>query len=304
MRRSQKKLVRLHRLVLNWYGENARRLPWRGKADPYGVLVSEVMLQQTQVNRVLIKYPQFMSLFPTLRRLASSTQREVVTAWRGMGYNNRAVRLHRLARHIIEQRNGRWPADVEGLRELPGVGRYTAHAMMVFAFRKEVPVVDVNIRRVLSRLFWKMPDTASVRDEKEIWTIARQTLPDGLAYDWNQALMDLGSSICTARAPACVRCPVRTVCASSGRMERPRGRKALPEPSRRGIPNRVFRGRIIEALRPGRSGLTLGRLGRSITSDFGPKDMPWLTSLVHALQRDGLVRISRRRNASPRVSLA
>ncbi len=245
-----------------------------------------------------------MSLFPTLRRLAASSQRDVVTAWRGMGYNNRAVRLHRLARYIIGQRNGRWPDDVEGLRALPGVGRYTAHAMMVFAFRKEVPIVDVNIRRVLSRLFWKMPDTGLVRNEEEIWTTAWWILPDRRAYDWNQALMDLGSSICTARAPACIRCPVRTVCASGGRMVRPPARKGLSEPSRRGIPNRVFRGRIIEALRTGRSGLTLGRLGRSITSDFGPKDMPWLTSLIHALQRDGLVRISRRRNASPRISLA
>ncbi len=262
------------------------------------------MLQQTQVKRVLTKYPEFLALFPTLQRLANASQKDVVTAWRGMGYNNRAVRLHRLAKALVCEHKRNWPTDLPGLIALPGVGVYTAHAMMAFAFRKRVPVVDINIRRVLSRVFWRMRDTGTLRPEKEIWETAASILPPKNVYDWNQALMDLGASVCTARAPSCNACPLAGVCRSAKRM-RPRPRKPFAaEPSRKGIPNRAYRGKIIEALRSRRSGIPVSRLGPMITPDFAGKDLPWLKSLIDALATDGLVRVSRQHHGPPIVSLA
>lgn len=301
---SRVNIGQFHRRILRWYAETGRKLPWRGSITPYATLVSEVMLQQTQVHRVLVKYPRFMAHFPTVRRLAAASQRDVVAAWQGMGYNNRAVRLYRLATHIVHHRKGRWPTDLEGLQALPGVGRYTAHAMMAFAFRKNVPVVDVNVRRVLSRVLWRMRHAGDLRPENEIWDTAHRVLPQGRAYDWNQALMDLGATICTARSPRCERCPVRAVCSSTGRMTpRPR-EKSVGEPARGGIPARIYRGRVVELLRPRLSGLTYVQLSRLIASEFSHDDVRRLEPIVDSLERDGLVRVIRRRNIPSRVSLA
>ena len=279
--------------VLRWYRTHGRTLPWRSTHDPYRILLSEIMLQQTQVHRVVRVYPRFLAQFPTLRSLARAQQRDVVMAWRGMGYNNRAVRLHRLSGIVTREYGGRFPGDLKTLLKLPGIGRYTAHAILAFAFRRPVPVVDVNIRRFLSRRFWTMQTAMVTRREAEIWKIAESALPRTRAYDWNQALMDLGAAICTARTPACAVCPVRRGCLSAPFMHRRMAPRRRIEPSFAGIPNRIYRGRIIEELRSnGGSPLMIGTLGRRIFPGYSPRHRRWLASILQSLAKDGLVRLS------------
>jgi A/G-specific adenine glycosylase len=290
-------------IILRWYSRHGRNLPWRvsvgrqGQAgntnDPYRILISEIMLQQTQVARVLVKYPEFLRRFPTFRSLAVAPQRDVVLAWRGMGYNNRAVRIHKLAHAVVAHHGGRLPSDYETLRALPGVGRYTANAILSSAYRQDQPVVDVNVRRVLSRLFWKMHSTQQLQDEQETWKLATRILPHGRAYRWNQALMDLGATICTARRPHCVSCPVRRICISRTSMTQDSTYEPKREPSCNGIPNRVYRGRIVETLRGLRKkqSILLDRLGRRVYPEYSFRQRKWLEGLVSRLQRDGLLRI-------------
>jgi A/G-specific adenine glycosylase len=225
-----------------------------------------------------------------------------------MGYNNRAVRLHALAA-VLVARNMRIPRTEESLLELPGIGKYTAHAILSSVHGLPVPVVDVNIRRLLSRAFWSMRSTAEMKSEREIWPAAGRILPRRSVYDWNQALMDLGATICTARRPACHRCPLRQLCASRPSMERAgpgaHAKSKKTEPGLRGVPNRIFRGRIVEALRRSESGLVAGALGREIAEDFSAGDLPWLTGILDGLERDGLVRVMRAgAPARSRVALA
>ncbi len=252
------------------------------------------MLQQTQVARVLEKYPRFLRRFPSMHSLARAPLRDVILEWRGMGYNNRAVRLHALAATLV-RRNMSVPRSEESLLELPGIGKYTAHAILSSVHGLAVPVVDVNIRRLLSRVFWSMRSTSEMRSEKEIWLAAGRVLPRRSVYDWNQGLMDLGATICTARRPACDRCPLAGECASRLSMERARpgvrveGKKS--EPGLRGVPNRIYRGRIVEALRGSRRGLFAGALGKEIREDFSVEDLPWLAHILEGLERDGLVRV-------------
>ena len=297
-------LERLRTAVLGWYRRHGRTLPWRGDNDPYTVLISEIMLQQTQVNRVLVKLPLFLAAFPSMKDLSKAPQRAVVSAWRGMGYNNRAVRLHRLSRLVMERHRGRLPVNAEELRTLPGVGRYTSHAILAFAFRKPVPVVDVNVRRLLSRLFWRLPDTGSVRPENEIWSLAGLILPDRRQYDWNQALMDLGATVCTARSPRCTDCPVVRLCRSAGKMKPRSAASSRTESLRHGLPNRIHRGHIIDTLRGRKRPLPLTLLGPMLTPRFSAADVSWLSALVQALERDGLVTVKPGQPGVLRVSLA
>jgi A/G-specific adenine glycosylase len=325
---SKSKQRRVVSAILRWYAYHGRKLPWRlpnvvparlasasskrvgrrGQAgnitNQYRILISEIMLQQTQVSRVLVKYPEFLRSFPTMRALASARQRDVVLAWRGMGYNSRAVRLHKLAQVILTNHSGKLPPDHKTLTSLPGIGNYTANAILSSVHAMHVPIVDVNVRRVLSRLFWKMPSIQEVRDEKEIWSVASDLLPRGRGYRWNQALMDLGATICTARQPRCARCPVGPLCASRTTIRRTFTRKPKREPSFDGIPNRVYRGRIVEALR-GMQEMRLDRLGKQVCRGHSQRHRSWLRSILLGLQRDGLVDI--RGNGSPKnqlVSLA
>lgn len=290
-----------HRSLLRWYRTKRRQLVWRTTRDPYEILVSEIMLQQTQARRVQEKLPQFLKRFPTLQKLARASRADVVRAWRGMGYNNRAVRLRDLARTVLDDCGGRLPSDIETLRLLPGVGNYTAHALMCFAYGKRVPVVDVNIRRVLSRTFWKMKSIEKLRKDEQIWSLAGRILPKD-CYSWNQALMDLGATVCTARRPRCEECPVASIC-SSHHLGKPQatGRNHIPrtkmtEPTYDGIPNRIWRGRIVEALRNvnGEGSLSLFRLGRTIKHGFNKHEAQWLDGLIEGLVRDGIVHMFRK----------
>lgn len=289
------------RRILWWYRRNGRVLPWRNISNPYRILVSEIMLQQTHVRRVLVKYPEFLRRFPSVRALAAAERREVIVAWRGMGYNNRAVRLHRFAQAVAGQYRGRIPRSLDALLPLPGIGRYTAYAVLSSAFGMQLPVVDVNVQRVLSRIFWRMESLAAVRRSAEIWQLAGDLLPEGRAYDWNQALMDFGATLCTARNPDCAVCPVAGVCASRARMKSTTLRPRHPEPAMDGTPNRFYRGRIIEHLRTIKNsrGVRLDLLGRRIHPKFSRRHERWLRALVAGLQRDGLVRV--RTGGAPRT---
>jgi A/G-specific adenine glycosylase len=249
------------------------------------------MLQQTRVNRVLQKYPEFLHRFPTLKALAAARQREVVTAWQGMGYNNRAVRLHRLAILVRRDRKGKLPNSYEGLLALPGIGKYTANAVLSSTFRKRVATVDTNIRRVLSRLLWRMRSLGEVTDEQRVWSMAEALLPRRAFYEWNQALMDLGSTVCTARAPKCNECPVLHECASAKSMLRTGISQRSTEPSFLGIPNRVYRGRVIELLRnAGRAQrLSIEEIKNDLLPRNGHRNTRWLKSLLRSLEKDGLI---------------
>jgi A/G-specific adenine glycosylase len=192
------------RKLLGWYKRNARVLPWRKTRNPYAILVSEFMLQQTQVSRVLEYFPRFMARFPTIAALAGARPKAVMEEWDGLGYYARARNLHRLAREVTGLHGGTLPDKPEELRTLPGVGRYTAGAVACFAYEKPVPTVDTNVRRVLERAF----------APRDVWELAAKLVPKNgeRAWRFNQALMELGALVCTARKPKCPECPVRKDC--------------------------------------------------------------------------------------------
>ena len=204
--------------LLAWYAAQGRaHLPWRHTHDPYAVLISEVMLQQTQVERVLPKYREWMARFPTLAALAAASAGEAIQAWAGLGYNSRAVRLHAIARQAVAEYGAALPGTLEGLLALKGIGRYTAGAVACFAFGLPVATVDTNIRRVLWRVFRGIEPAewpAGERATREALRLAEWALPPERAYDWQQALMDLGATICVSRRPLCERCPLRACCAA------------------------------------------------------------------------------------------
>ncbi len=278
---------------MKWYIANGRSLPWRATKNPYPILRSEIMLQQTQVSRVLVKDPAFLRRFPSFASLARASQRDVVLAWQGMGYNNRAVRLHRLARLVIDTHRGKIPESYESLIILPGIGHYTAHALLAAVHGRDVSAVDVNIHRFLSRVFWKMDATGQMRREREVEDLANRLMPPGGGYEWNQALMDLGATICTSHRPECPRCPVQSFCKSRGSMTRRSALATRTEPALEGIPNRVYRGRIIEQLRgTGKTGsIRLDRLARRIHPGFSRRHQTWLMGLLEDLRKDQLIRV-------------
>jgi A/G-specific adenine glycosylase len=297
---SSRRKRKLHWLVSQWYEHHRRELPWRRTKDPYRVLVSEIMLQQTRVNHVAGKYWKFLKRFPTIRRLASAPTGKVIRAWSGLGYNVRAPRLHRLAKEVVEIYEGRIPDRPEALMQLPGIGRYTAHAVLSFAYHQSVPVVDTNIRRVFSRIFFRTRLSDQQIPDSLAWEIAEAILPMKRSRDWTLALMDLGSTICTGRKPECERCPLGSVCKSAYLLngERsPKQRKKI-EPTHDGIPHRIYRGRVVEVLRNlnGREWLDLRVLGKRIKTSFKPREELWLKNLLGKLEKDGLIRMSSRRS--------
>ena len=201
--------------LLAWFAEHGRDLPWRRTRDPYAILVSEVMLQQTQVARVLERYPAWLERWPTPASLASAPAADVLRAWSGLGYNRRALNLQNAARHVVEL--GEFPREIAELERLPGVGPYTARAIACFAFGAQVTALDTNVRRVLERSF----GTSDVQP------------PAGRAWDWNQALFDLGAHVCLGRVPRCDRCPLAASCPARGQTFAPLRRQSRFEGSRR-----------------------------------------------------------------------
>jgi A/G-specific adenine glycosylase len=202
------------RRLLEWYRRNGRDLPWRRTSDPYHILVSEVMLQQTQVDRVLPKYHEWLEKYPTLQALADAAEADVAETWRPLGYNVRPRRLHAIARESVERYGGELPGDEATLRSFKGIGEYTAGAVLSFAFGQRAAILDTNVARVLFRIFVGRGDLKSHAMKKHLWNVSRAVLPRRHVFDFNQALMDFGATLCTARKPGCMICPMRAGCVS------------------------------------------------------------------------------------------
>jgi A/G-specific adenine glycosylase len=264
------------------------------------------MLQQTQVDRVLPKYQQFLAAFPTLTALAEAPTADVIAAWVPLGYNMRAVRLQSIARQVISEYAGRIPDTIDALLTLKGIGRYTAGAIACFAYRKPVATVDTNIRRVLHRIFLGLEHPEPKANDAQMLTLAEQVLPHDAAYNWNQALMDLGATICTSNSPQCTQCPMQDSCQAFAEMSQyslfPSGTvlRQLRKVAEKKAPykaqpftssNRYFRGRIVDLLRalPADQRISLRELGPKIKSDFSEDELTWLQRIVAGLVKDGLL---------------
>jgi A/G-specific adenine glycosylase len=246
--------------LLKWYAGYARELPWRGLTDPYAIWISEVMLQQTRVDSVVPYFRRWMRRFPTVRILARASERDVLTLWEGLGYYSRARNLRKAARLIVRDFGGRLPSDATALRALPGIGSYTAAAIASIAFGRDEPALDGNIRRVLARLFNVRHRLDSPRGRRRLTELAATHMPTGHAGDYNQALMDLGATVCLPRQPRCAACPAARLCEARrlGIQEHlpvVRPRKLIPH---RWLAALVVkrRGRVLLAKRP-----SLGLLG-------------------------------------------
>ncbi len=228
----------LRRRLLAWYDRERRDLPWRRTRDPYAIWISESMLQQTRVETVLPYYERFLARFPDVETLADAPLDDVLGAWAGLGYYSRARNLHRAARSVVEQHAGRIPDDVEALRELPGVGRYTAGAVASIAFDRRAPVVDGNVARVLCRLHGIEGDVRGRAVQARLWEIAGELAEGPRPGDLNQALMELGATRCTPREPRCSDCPLSRDCVARARGNA----EALP------VKSRAVRQRPVEAV--------------------------------------------------------
>lgn len=202
------------RRLLRWFRRHGRDLPWRRTRNPYHVIVSEFMLQQTQVSRVEAYYQPFLERYPSIESLASAPAATVRESWDGLGYYRRAANLHRLAQEVVRERGGVIPADPADLRRLPGVGRYTAGAVASFAFERSTAAVDTNVARVIRRAFHPRAPVKAL--DKRLWDTAEQIVPrrGKSAWAFNQGIMELGALICTARVARCGQCPVRLACAT------------------------------------------------------------------------------------------
>ncbi len=202
----------LRRALLRWYREQARDLPWRRTRDPYAIWVSETMLQQTRVETVIPYYERFLARFPTVEALADAESDDLMEHWAGLGYYRRARNLQAAARKVVEEHGGALPDDVEGLLELPGVGRYTAGALASIAFDRPAPIVDGNVARVFARLFGIREDVRSAPVQARLWEEATALARGRSPGDLNQSVMELGATVCTPRAPECLLCPLMRHC--------------------------------------------------------------------------------------------
>jgi A/G-specific adenine glycosylase len=204
--------MRLSTKLLTWYNENKRILPWRDHPDPYAVWVSEIMLQQTRVESVIPYFEKWVKQFPTIKKLAKADEHDVLNAWEGLGYYSRARNLHKAAKIVTEKFNGELPKNLDDLQSLPGIGKYTVGAIASMAFKMDEATLDGNLRRVFSRLFDVTEFADSPVGEKILWELARENLPKGKAGDYNQALMDVGATICVPKNPRCLLCPLMSIC--------------------------------------------------------------------------------------------
>jgi A/G-specific adenine glycosylase len=200
--------------LLKWYGERGRKLPWRDIGDPYRILVSEIMLQQTRVSTVLKYYAAFVDRFPDVDRLAAATEEEVLAMWSGLGFYRRARNLHACARQLVESYNSKVPSDPKALGDLPGIGRYTVGAILSAAHNARLPILDGNVIRVLTRVFYIPGNPKSAEVNRVLWRLAEEVLPEDRPGDFNQAIMDLGATVCSRTAPHCESCPLNSICAA------------------------------------------------------------------------------------------
>jgi A/G-specific adenine glycosylase len=217
---------RFRRALLAWYDVHGRDLPWRRTSDPYHILVSEIMLQQTQVDRVLPKYHEWLDKYPSLDALASAPEQDVAQTWRPLGYNIRPRRLHAIAREAVAHYGGELPSDAETLLSFKGIGAYTAGAIRSFAFGQRAAILDTNVARVLFRVFVgrgaaRSGASTAHATRKHLWAVSEALVPRKRVFDFNQALMDLGALVCVARNPRCLVCPMKQLCRTYDPRRRP-----------------------------------------------------------------------------------
>lgn len=278
--------IRLFRTrLLKWYAQHRFDLPWRHTRDPYKILVSEIMLQQTQVDRVKRKWPEFLRQFPNLKSLSQSPISTVIHAWKGMGYNRRALYLQRTAQAVVKSYRGRFPQTLSELQSLPGVGEYSSRALMVFAFGKPFIAPDVNVLRILRRSFGRNMTV------NELIEIGDKIVTPKNAYDINQALMDLGRTVCTAKNPKNALCPLHTDCIAHD-PEVPKKTKRS-EPMFTGVPRRIWRGRIVELVRAQKR-IPTNQLMIRLGIETDPESEQWLLAVLGVLSKEGLIEIKKR----------
>lgn len=259
--------------------------------NPYVVMVSEVMLQQTQAPRVAELLPLFLERFPSVEHLSEASNAAVIMAWKGLGYNNRAIRLRDAARMVVEEFSGQVPAAIEDLRRLPGIGPYASAAITTFAFDTRVVVLDVNVRRVYSRLYTTQPHSAAVVSDQTLSMFASILIPRQRPSEWHHAVMDLGATICMARRTLCSTCPLRTVCPSR-HLENaapPPQKPRKAEPQFRDEPRRLWRGRIVEALRTINGAVAVEDLTSMVFGVRRPAEVALVERMFEALESDGLI---------------
>lgn len=286
----------LRKTVTAWYKRNARTFPWRvTNPDPYVVLVSETMLQQTQTSRVKEKLPLFLEQFPDVYALALAGNATIIRAWQGMGYNSRALRLRDCANAIVTLHNGIVPNTYPQLRALPGIGDYTASAILSFAYHQPCMVQDVNIRRVYSRVIQPMPTTIDTVPDSQLREFAECVFPKKQSSAWHQAIMDIGALFCTARTPKCSECPLCTMCSSANQMAEVR-RTIKSEPQHLGTPNRIWRGKVVELLRQSHAPVhQLDVLYKLHPLPITESDEHWFDILLQSLVRDHIITIQEKR---------
>ncbi len=281
--------------ILGWYDARGRMLPFRGTRDPYAILVSETMAQQTQISRVGPAWTVFIARFPTFGALAAASPADVQRQWRGLGYNRRAVDLQRTARVVVAEMGGRLPGEIDELERLPGIGPYTARAVAAIAFDAQVGAVDTNVRRVLGRVV--AGDDRALRPA-ELQAVADSLVPGGRAGDWTHALMDVGATFCRSRDPRCAGCPARAACAyasvataDAGAAEAgPGAAEAGPGGASRRLPfpttTRWLRGRILDRVRAAE-----GDAWTAFAEGLGPHAAEDVVAMLAVLDHDGLIEV-------------
>jgi A/G-specific adenine glycosylase len=282
------------RALLDWYDTRGRTLAFRTTRDPYAILVSEVMAQQTQISRVIPAWEAFIRRFPTVTDLADASPADVLRAWQGMGYDRRALNLHRAARAIVAEHGGRVPSAIAALEALPGIGPYTARAVASIAFGQRVGAVDTNVRRVLGRAHG-LDGPAPAAGSPSLQAVADASVDPDRPADWTHAVMDLGATICRPRTPLCAECPIAAWCrfAAAGVLEAPRGSRAGRRTTRAAGPRPSFtattrwlRGRILDRLRA-----AVDPAWTRLDEPIGVHDPSAVASALAALAAEGLIEL-------------
>jgi A/G-specific adenine glycosylase len=260
MQLSDKEIMDFQKKIFDWYAKHQRDLPWRKTRDPYAILISEVMSQQTQITRVVAKYHEWMKRFPTVEHLAGASISEVLGLWSGLGYNRRALNLKKTAEIIYQEYQGAFPQTEKKLLVLPGIGNYTARALLCFAFDQQVAVIDTNVRKVILTQF--------TVEEKDIATIAEVLLPIGKAYSWNQALMDYAAAVLKKE------------------------KIPIPKQSKFIGSHRYYRGQVLKMLLQKRQ-IAVDEIGLLINQNYHVNDEEWLQKLLKELEKEGFIRVKK-----------
>jgi len=288
----KKRFAKIQKSLFLWHKNNRREFSWRKKIrHPYEVLVCEVMGQQTQASRIEQFLPRFLKRFPTIEALVFAKKSDVIREWQGLGYNRRALNLHLAAKMLSENYPNSFPKTEEELLALPGIGKYTARAILIFAFNKPIATVDVNIQRLLSRLYKKMPDRNSVLPVKDIISLSENILPVKNSRTWHETLMDFGAMICTKRNPGCGECPLFRECKSGKVIITapiiPKNRSVNLEPKYFGHPKRIWRGKILKIISVDAT-TTESMIRMAVQNSFAHSEFsPFIRSILSELTREG-----------------